>query len=603
MISATALASLHPFQPHSITDRAFWDSIKADPRFASVLADIAEADKTAPAKPPVMYATDYLAATRFNDRGRTDRHSWADRRTLTLLILNRCLKGLDPADPDDRLVDWIWSFVNESTWAVANHLPKHFPKLDAPSFDLCATEFAGMMAETVEVLRPWMDSLTPNLGDSILYEIDRRVLVPFVTQKYRPWDNIDEPHPNNWSGVCAGSILAACRSLAAQGQPRPEAEAKAIQILNKFWQRSFTPDGECDEGIAYWRYGVSYACFGMSRLSGAELAAKFDLERVAVIADYPRRAHLNSSMFYSGNDAPMRVPDGITLAPWLADATGVDWLRTWPRDPHVTSQESTRHFGQAIRLLSMPPAPADAASDPDSLPVFMPDQQVAILHAATAAGPMIVTLGGGNNAENHNHNDIGHFLVILNGELVVIDLGNQNYTNDYFSAKRYQYMAARSLGHNVPVINGVEQQDGHAAEGKVLSWNPSQANASLSLDLTAAYPAEAKLKSWTRTLRRRPNDKNIPFAIDDAFVTAEPGVAIAHAFWTRVRPEFVAGDRIKLGPVVMHLTRPLATRSEEFDAKSLLLREYVGETLYRVEVAYETDGHGKLNLQTLIAVE
>jgi hypothetical protein len=69
------------------------------------------------------------------------------------------------------------------------------------------------------------------------------------------------------------------------------------------------------------------------------------------------------------------------------------------------------------------------------------------------------------------------------------------------------------------------------------------------------------------------------------------------------RPEFLAADRVKMGRLVFHLTRPATVRAEEVTAASMNLREFVGQTLYRVELAYETDGDGQLSVQTLIAVE
>src|SRR5919202_1922411 len=43
---------------------------------------------------------------------------------------------------------------------------------------------------------------------------------------------------------------------------------------------------------------------------------------------------------------------------------------------------------------------------------------------------------GGHNAESHNHNDVGNFLVYADGKPAIIDVGVETYTAKTFSAKR-----------------------------------------------------------------------------------------------------------------------------------------------------------------------
>lgn len=77
---------------------------------------------------------------------------------------------------------------------------------------------------------------------------------------------------------------------------------------------------------------------------------------------------------------------------------------------------------------------------------------------------MIATKGE-HNAEPHNNNDCGSFVVHCRGESFVADLGRNAYDGDYFGERRYEYLATRSLGHFVPHVNGCEQAAGpeHAA--------------------------------------------------------------------------------------------------------------------------------------------
>ena len=51
-------------------------------------------------------------------------------------------------------------------------------------------------------------------------------------------------------------------------------------------------------------------------------------------------------------------------------------------------------------------------------------------------------------------------IVHLRQEPLIAELGAPTYTRQFFSAARYENIAARSLGHSVPFMNGHEQRAG-----------------------------------------------------------------------------------------------------------------------------------------------
>ncbi len=124
---------------------------------------------------------------------------------------------------------------------------------------------------------------------------------------------------------------------------------------------------------------------------------------------------------------------------------------------------------------------------------------------------LILAAKGGHNAENHNQNDIGSFIVHYGGESLIIDLGAGTYTRDYFSARRYEILVNSSWGHNVPLINGYQQPPGAQYLAKVLSHGSSESEDFLELDMSMAYPSQAGLQSLIRrmSLHRRPEGSYI----------------------------------------------------------------------------------------------
>ena len=104
------------------------------------------------------------------------------------------------------------------------------------------------------------------------------------------------------------------------------------------------------------------------------------------------------------------------------------------------------------------------------------------------------------NAEIHNHNDVGSFMLCRNGEPVVIDLGCDTYTSQTFGPQRYEMTNNRSLYHNVPVVNGYEQKDGRQYEGINVDHTYTDSASIMLVDIAKAYSKEAGVKSWVRRL-------------------------------------------------------------------------------------------------------
>jgi hypothetical protein len=118
--------------------------------------------------------------------------------------------------------------------------------------------------------------------------------------------------------------------------------------------------------------------------------------------------------------------------------------------------------------------------------------------AGTTAG-FYFAAKGGNNAEQHNHNDVGSFMLYYHGRPVCIDVGVGTYTRETFSSDRYSIWTMQSNYHNLPVINGQGQKNGGAFRATQSRFVPAGGTVTYSTDIVKAYPAEARVKSWVRS--------------------------------------------------------------------------------------------------------
>lgn len=580
MAAPTTLPSYFQFTPKTIQDRDWWSQVAKHPRTSLAIAESRKALEKVPKQPVGPLASEFLAARWKNDRGAVDKYWQSTRGVLTALIMNRCIDGGIEAGNDLPLLDWLWHFLTMPTWVVSAHLPKNdLPDTLAPQLDLAATEMAAFLAETLEVLEPWIDAQSQTLKKSIIQEIDRRVIAPFAESKPDWWFNPKADHVNNWAGVCAGSILAACEALARLGQPRPAARARALDTLNLFIRRGFTPAGECDEGIGYWAYGVGYAVVGWSRLTEEEFRTTVDQKRFGEVVDYPRQVHLFDNTFYSGNDASLTGKAPFFACGWLAGATGQPFFIEWMRNNTTADAWGMRNICVAIRALDtmmrLPDGKPEFPAAPRSR--YVTDQQAGIF----TDGPITIAYAGGNNAEAHNHNDLGHFDVWHGKQCIIPDLGAPAYTTDFFKAdKRYTYLAASSRGHCCPIINNVEQRVGKVAQGEVVTLDLEKQI--LSIDMTSAYPPEAKLARWTRTCRNAGGT----YELTDEFCTTE-GVTIENVVWSTVKPD-VTDTTIKLGPLTLVASNGESIDVQLVNPKDHLLRDFK-EGLYRIGLKYKTE--------------
>jgi len=125
--------------------------------------------------------------------------------------------------------------------------------------------------------------------------------------------------------------------------------------------------------------------------------------------------------------------------------------------------------------------------------MLLPDLQISIVRENAAASDrgLILTLKGGHNGENHNHNDVGQFELFSDGRPVIIDVGTAYYGRQNFSDRRYELWYVGAAGHNIPTVNGVAQQEGEQYRASIVTTS----NSGMELDLTAAYPVAAGVKS------------------------------------------------------------------------------------------------------------
>lgn len=165
---------------------------------------------------------------------------------------------------------------------------------------------------------------------------------------------------------------------------------------------------------------------------------------------------------------------------------------------------------------------------------YLQDAGWFISRFSSGEGTFGFTAKGGHNAEPHNHNDLGQFLLAGGGEFFLSDLGCGEYTRDYFGEGRYAYDCNGSQGHSVPIIDGVLQSPGRNRTAAVLEQAVDEDECRLTLELSGAYECKG-LRSFKRTWIWRKSELTTLSLQDDFRFTEAPG-SLTERFVSLIKP-------------------------------------------------------------------
>src|SRR5206468_7842660 len=111
--------------------------------------------------------------------------------------------------------------------------------------------------------------------------------------------------------------------------------------------------------------------------------------------------------------------------------------------------------------------------------------------AMTPAGAQVVlAIKAGHNAENHNQNDVGSFILHVDGENLLTDPGRGLYSRAYFGDQRYENIFANSYGHSVPRVGGRLQGTGREFSGELLDVESEGEIKRAQVEFARVYPVD-----------------------------------------------------------------------------------------------------------------
>ncbi|HYK92215.1 MAG TPA: heparinase II/III family protein [Acidobacteriota bacterium] len=602
---ASVLMSRENWNPFPTSaDREGWNALPGDVRKSL----IAHGEELRGSSWQPLPAVLFLEYGRNGNRSHYERVRDGRRAQLASLVLAECAQG-EGRYLDD-ILNGIWATCEETFWGVPAHLGMQkagpgLPDASEPIVDLFAAETSSLLSWTDYLLGPALDSVSPLVRPRIRLEIDRRILSPCMNRVDFWWMGLDPKQGrdlNNWTPWIASNWLATSLLVEANVDRRIAAVHKALLTLDRFLA-SYHPDGGCDEGPGYWfRAGGSlFDCLELLYSASRGAIDFYQAPLVREIGRYIYRAHISDRYFINFADAPAKVHIagdlvfryGTRIGDKLMEAFGA-----WAAEQNGWLPESGESIGRQLpALFNLSKIKSAPRRQPFVKDAWFPGIQV--LAARRQEGSitgLYLAAQGGHNAESHNHNDVGNFIVYADGRPAVVDVGVETYTAKTFSSERYKIWTMQSAYHNLPTIGGVMQSAGRAFAASDVSYRADERVVELSLEIAHAYPKDANLDSWRRQLSfdRTRNQielrdnyvltKSVP-RITETLMSACPVTQSAAGELTLDGSSFPSGKvRIIYDPSVF------SASIEEIRIEDSRLKSSWGDRLYRILLTAEKPG-------------
>ncbi|PIB34909.1 hypothetical protein BFP72_05620 [Reichenbachiella sp. 5M10] len=499
------------FQPApDYTDRGYWKDFAKTDLGQYYLSQAAELiDK----KPEVPISDEiYRRANREGNRGIYKPRYYRTMDRLEKYILAECMENqgryLDP------IVEHTQAILAMKSWLHPNHDDKDNTVLEGKrvSIDLGARKFALVLALADAVLT---DQLPATLRQEIGTQLQWRITDSYLqsTKELEPESNKWIRSTSNWNSVCTSGTLFGIMVTSDSQEERLQAIGSAINSM-RYYMSGFGDDGYCSEGTGYWSYGFGHYLY-LAEILYDYTDGKIDLftfdnpQKLRKVANFPETYQIHPGLYAPFSDGVTRVKSEHNFAYVMAAKY------------YGSQKPSYFQPDEAVQSIVLGADYQNYISD-QAAEVSLPDHTYfddygIIISRGQQEQPLSIAIKAGHNAENHNHSDVGSYVIALGDQLPAGDIGAPSYTAGAFAPTN---PARSSWGHPVPRIDGQLQSNGIEYAGQITMTEFGDQVDRAEMNLLPAYEVEG-LQQLTR---RMSNDKSGQGEIEiaDSFVASRP---------------------------------------------------------------------------------
>ncbi|MEG2527360.1 MAG: heparinase II/III family protein [Mucinivorans sp.] len=512
------------------TDRQGWDKLTGDYKNDLISAG----ERSLNYVWQVVPATSYLEFERSGNRRVMERPLGENIGAITNLFLAEMAEGKGRFM--DQLINGVFSICEMTSWGASAHLVVMPHRRALPSYkenilELGQGDLSSLLSWVYFYLKPSMDKVDPIIAERLRAELERRMLTPYLENTY--WWQAFDAKPttmvNNWNVWCNFNALQCFMLLENDRDRLARAVYRTMTSVDKFIDYSKS-DGACEEGPSYWGHaaGKMYDYLqSLYMITGGKVSV-FDRPQIRAMGEYIVNAYVGDGWVVNFADASAQAGGEAGVIYRFGRAVGSRKMINYAATQSKEKLGSTRDIFRTLQTMLTAEDFAKLASQPlINSTVWYPQTQVAFINEPQS-GFFVATKAGHNN-ESHNHNDIGTLSVYLNHTPILIDAGVGTYTRQTFSSERYDIWSMQSEYHSLPMINGVGQKFGLQYKANDVTFD--ERKLTFSSNIAAAYPSQAGVKSYVRTVSAT-SAKGGAVVVEDRFALADAVAPIVEHFMT-----------------------------------------------------------------------
>lgn len=426
---------------------------------------------------------------------------------ISLLTIGAIISDDDTYIP--QLVNGLWLLLEESTWVAPAHIVVQKQGADLPAVstsyvDLHASRTGYRVALIQFLLKDKLEKYSKVVNQRIFAELDKRIVQPYLNNDRFFWMGLNGGVVNNWNAFNNSNCFNALIYSQVSADTLKQLAQKIILSSDAFLNH-YPADGGCDEGPSYWDMAGGRLINLLDQLKAIS-SNHIDFAENKLLhnmGSYTYKMHISDKFYTNFADAHAIYTQNPVSIFQYGSMFNDEKLKEYAA---FVFEQRRKEWGNDIvdfvellkvhQKLSATPAkaPYPKRTSLPNLQVFTGRQQ-----EGSNKG-LFFAIKGGHNNESHNHNDIGNFIVYVDGNPLLIDVGVGTYTAKTFSKQRYEIWNVQSNWHNCPTINGFEQKDGRKYAASKVNEIHKDNIEQISMDISKSYPTEAGIDYWDREI-------------------------------------------------------------------------------------------------------
>lgn len=473
---------------------------------------------------PTIKASDYLAFKWSGDRSSMEAPFNSRKQCLRDLVFAELAEGKGRFI--NNIVDGVWAICEQSSWVLSAHLPNQkrwsgLPDDEDVFIDLGAGEVGALVAWTYTLFSAEFDKISPLINRKIKSTVKERILVPYYSRDDMWWMAFaPDAFVNNWNIWVNYNVLQCIWLMEENAELRDSGIKKCMRSADKFIN-AYPADGGCDEGPSYWSHagGKLYEFLAFTQGISNGRVNLFNEPIIKNISTYISKVNISYPYVVNFGDATAIISASPTLIFRCGIAVGDDNMKQYGSflwSKMKDSYPESSFITAALDLFDRESIGSYENKEVFNSYFWFPDLQLGggRDREGQNRGFYFAALGA-HNGQSHNHNDVGSFVLFYDGKPLLVDVGVGTYTRQTFSADRYSIWNMQSSYHNLPEINGCQQQAGSKYKAAEVSFTNSLKRVSMSMRLDRAYHDTCGVTKWERSLTL---NRGKEFIVSDDFV-------------------------------------------------------------------------------------